>query len=764
MKEKEKNKKRSIAFLIVGVMVLLVAIIGAAYAYFQAQIGNGAQSNINALTGTTDSLVFNMKDIDAGEGNDYIIDEDKIEEGVDLTPIIINADQTNFGKEDTSLGDGVVATATLRANNTTNTAEATYNVFFAIDNNDLKYTTSEKKPELILRVTGPDGEVKKIEGLVYHDKDDDNPNDVSGFDITGKKHAYAIKIGQEIRVDDPNGEHQKSEEWKVEVIFVNIPNHDQNDNTNKTVNGKVIITTKDDIETYKIPYINTVDATVSKNSIVATASMQEKSTNEVKQYFFAIENQGVATIATETEKTKDQINDWVEESEPTHTFSGLEYNTNYIVYSYAVDSEGLESNLYSTEIVATDIKLPKISEARVTAKTYDSITVSVTSEPGSFAIKEYECSIKETATEGSPITKVETEPTCTFTELNELTEYEITIIAKDNKDNSSTEYNLNETTLEKTLGDICKNQEVGSCFTANAKKEPTLLHHNADLLNGANDDSYRYSGSNNDVNNYVCLDSSTGGTCADDDLYRIIGLFKASDVYEIKLIKSEPANENMLGKGDAYNSSSGSVAYYYWNSKTNSSNLWKDSKLYSENLNTTYLSYLNSRKDKITEHITLHDWITAGNRNISYSYIKDAYQNEIVNYDETGGIPFGKATEEDIMTQAQIGLLYVSDYGYAASQGSWTKRPMNEYGQDNIPSTNWLYRGLHEWTITRQSSFDDYAHFIESSGNIMGQSVYQQSAYVPAFSIRPTFYLESNTKIDSGNGHKDNPYRFKWDA
>ena len=53
--------------------------------------------------------------------------------------------------------------------------------------------------------------------------------------------------------------------------------------------------------------------------------------------------------------------------------------------------------------------------------------------------------------------------------------------------------------------------------------ENDLYYHDADLANGAQDSSYRYSGAN--PNNYVCF-GATGADCQNEDnQYRIIGVF-----------------------------------------------------------------------------------------------------------------------------------------------------------------------------------------------------------------------------------------------
>ena len=51
-----------------------------------------------------------------------------------------------------------------------------------------------------------------------------------------------------------------------------------------------------------------------------------------------------------------------------------------------------------------------------------------------------------------------------------------------------------------------------------------LYYHNSTLTNGAGDNSYRYAGASDSVNNYICLGSDEA-TCPDANLFRIIGVF-----------------------------------------------------------------------------------------------------------------------------------------------------------------------------------------------------------------------------------------------
>ncbi len=268
-------------------------------------------------------------------------------------------------------------------------------------------------------------------------------------------------------------------------------------------------------------------------------------------------------------------------------------------------------------------------------------------------------------------------------------------------------------------------------------------------------------------------------TCANEDLYRIIGLFKNEDEYEMKLIKADFATEEQLGTGGARNVSSSyngtlpffssykgeleQIPTYYWASSDNQSNLWKDSTLNNTNLNGTFLTKLEQKLGATDEiiPITTHDWTTAGNAwsSIGTQTVATAYNNEIKEPNRGSN-----GTDEDNTTQAKIGLMYVSDYGYATSPENW-KTMLNggvegkDYRLENVRNNNWMYMGLYEWTITRCADRLDGALYIVYTGYVSVIDVYAHS-----IALRPCFYLKSETRIASGNGSKESPYRITWEG
>ncbi len=262
-----------------------------------------------------------------------------------------------------------------------------------------------------------------------------------------------------------------------------------------------------------------------------------------------------------------------------------------------------------------------------------------------------------------------------------------------------------------------------------------LYYHDTNLENGAGDNSYRYSGAN--PNNYVCF-GSTASTCPSDNLYRIIGVFGS----EVKLIKADYTTTTMTGSGGdykgAYSSSTSNykgsmntsnIATYYWNNNTQT-NTWSESRLNTTNLKSTYLSYIGTTW---SNKIATHTWYVGG-------YSTNSATPKTWYNAESSGTTYS----------AKIGLMYVSDYGYAASNSYWTT---NMHSYDSAINNNWMYMGLMEWTITPYSSYGASVFVVYSSGYLLDSSA------VIGYSARPVFYLNSNVSYVSGEGTQGNPYR-----
>ena len=262
-----------------------------------------------------------------------------------------------------------------------------------------------------------------------------------------------------------------------------------------------------------------------------------------------------------------------------------------------------------------------------------------------------------------------------------------------------------------TLAEYIKSQYTGT------QGDNALYYHNSTLTNGAGDNSYRYAGASDSVNNYICL-GSDAATCPDANLFRIIGVFGD----KTKVIRAN------------------SVGDLKWH--TSSSNTWSSSSL-NTYLNGTYLTRLGTIADKIATTT----WKVGGGSwsNIATSVPKTAYQNEVGSNASTTTV------------DKKIGLMYVSDYYYGASPSAWTLVGFNSSDATKdyraATSTNWLYLGSYEWTISRISDHTNVVFGVSSTGNVYHYIV------TNSYAVRPSFNLLSSTTYVSGLGTIENPIR-----
>ena len=263
-----------------------------------------------------------------------------------------------------------------------------------------------------------------------------------------------------------------------------------------------------------------------------------------------------------------------------------------------------------------------------------------------------------------------------------------------------------------TLGEYVKSQ-----YTETQGKN-SLYYHNSSLTNGAGDNSYRYAGASDSVNNYICLGSDET-TCPEANLFRIIGVFGA----QTKVIRAK------------------SVGDKEWN--TSADNTWSSSSL-NTYLNGEYLTSLGTLADKIATTT----WKVGGGSwsNIVTSVPKTAYQYEI-----------GSSASTTTVNK-KIGLMYVTDYYYSASPSAWTLVGYNESDETKdyraATSTNWLYLRSTEWTLSRYSDTTISAFTVFSTGRVYGDL-----AVTLSYAVRPSFNLESSVKYVSGSGSMSDPVR-----
>ena len=474
-------------------------------------------------------------------------------------------------------------------------------------------------------------------------------------------------------------------------------------------------------ETYILPSVTSVTPTTKYNQI-SVSVVGAKGTNNVAKYYYSIDNKA-----------------YVESANATYTFTGLTEKTTHTIKVKVADTKGRMSNEYSLSATTDAYVVPSITNVTTTSTT-NSITIKVTGKNGDGTINKYYYSKDN----GSNYVE-STSNSYTFSNLTSNTTFYIKVYVKDKNNRISSTFTTSVKTKNPTLASFIISQYNGVQGTNN------IYHHDGTLENGINDGSYRYSGASDAVNNFVCFGSNEV-PCPADNLYRIIGVFGN----QVKLIKYDYANSNLLGTDGTYTSSKqypganykgtfNFVNNYKWNNQ--SSNYWNASVLNNTNLN---VNYINNIGNDWASKIATTTWKVGGNiyQKIINTTMPIVFSNEITS-------PSQNATYN-----AKIGLMYVSDYGFAASPDSW-KNTMSSY--TSVPLDNWMYMGFNEWTITRNDSYSTSSYRVNSDGYVdenyvsSGETIFY---YVTnEYAVRPSFYLTSTVTYASGTGISSDPIR-----
>ena len=254
-------------------------------------------------------------------------------------------------------------------------------------------------------------------------------------------------------------------------------------------------------------------------------------------------------------------------------------------------------------------------------------------------------------------------------------------------------------------------------------------------------DNIRYIGA--DPANYIyfnCDDynNPSDSTC---EKWRIIGSFKDIEDSEgqtterVKIMRDEFVSTSM-----AWDESDDEFP--------NGSNNWATATL------NTYLNgeYYNSLKNDITKNmIDSVVWNLGGSSTYGDVTAKMFYERE------RGTTVYGS---NPTTWTGKIALMYPSDYGYATSGGSTTSREaclnkelFNWSSVSDCKNNDYIFdSSTSQWTLTHRSSNAVYAFRVSNYG--YASDINASSGY----GVRPVLYLESSTKIISGDGSEASPF------
>ena len=236
------NKKIKIVSII-SVIALALTLVAATYAYFVAQTGEGAQTDIKINANTVDTFTFEVG-----------------------SALNLSLNQENFASGKGNQTGTTFAKAMLTANNKTNTATEHYYLYLNISNNTFTYSIDNNTPEILLSIKdGSNNEITTLTGLTYKTVTDGKGASIKGFDITKKSGLITILNNREITTTST-----KTEQWNVTVTFVNY-NSNQAGNAGKNFSAKLMI------QKEKIPTVLSDVCTSGNNLASCITTLSNKS-------------------------------------------------------------------------------------------------------------------------------------------------------------------------------------------------------------------------------------------------------------------------------------------------------------------------------------------------------------------------------------------------------------------------------------------------------------------------------------------------------
>ena len=294
---------------------------------------------------------------------------------------------------------------------------------------------------------------------------------------------------------------------------------------------------------------------------------------------------------------------------------------------------------------------------------------------------------------------------------------------------------------------------------------------------------YRYYGSN--PNNYICLDMEGGSTCPDKHLYRIIGSIyeEKENTNRIKVIKATPLTDGTTnGFSWDYKVNNGNGSYdniwatitngNYSNSLTSGASLMKllnsgawwngtSGSYYNNSTTATNVNFTNYKlSDKAKSYVSTSRYYLGGYNS------SNILTSAMYGY-ERGATRYGS---NPLYWDGMVGLMYPSDYGYAAGNTCVTGTDLYNY-DGGCKNKDWLwmitssdYSNGAEWLMLPRlgGNFSNDVFSVKSTGyvfpvNSTGYADYYNSAR-SVYSARPVFYLNSSASISSGDGTSTAPY------
>ncbi|MDE6284513.1 MAG: fibronectin type III domain-containing protein, partial [Bacilli bacterium] len=499
-----------------------------------------------------------------------------------------------------------------------------------------------------------------------------------------------------------------------------------------------------------------------KKPVVNTVTISNITTNSFKVTATAQAKENGASIST-YEFSKDGGSNWTTpQASNEYTFTDLTPGVEFNVQVRVTDSNNRKSDNKAPDTKPTTLyENPSVTNLTISDVKYNGFKATATATAGTAPIKNYYFSVSTDKNTWTNESAAQTTNSYTFTDLSSNTSYYVKVRVVDNNNKETSFITTNTTTTK--IDNIFANK-IMALYTTDGTNNLYKHDGSGNYTNAAQESGggeYRFAGPSSSTNNYVCF-GSKATTCPNDNLYRIIGVFGD----RVKLIKSDYADSTLLGTGGDfyqtgyygtyvgswnYKGSLSTAYWYYWNKASGTNkNTWSDSQLNKIHLNTNFINNIGTEWANL---IDTTEWnvggMTSTNGYGSSNAAKTAYNYEVGA--NKGGTPYS----------AKVGMVYLSDYYYAASPTYWSTKGSS---YNNANTNNWMHLGAYEWTISSRSDNTSNAFYITESGTVGDYSVYDvpgvgypRDYYL--YSVRPSFYLKSDVITTGGTGTSSSPYR-----
>ena len=182
----------------------------------------------------------------------------------------------------------------------------------------------------------------------------------------------------------------------------------------------------------------------------------------------------------------------------------------------------------------------------------------------------------------------------------------------------------------------------------------------------------------------------------------------------------------------------------WWNGTSGTYDNYYADKYNAEIINTNFTNYKLSDKAKSSIDISRY---YLGGIDASEKYTKDVYIDErgTGRYDEN----------RPLYWDGMVGLMYPSDYGYAAGNVCTTEMILWQYVGE-CPNKDWLYNtGVNQWLMSPYACNSTKVHSVDYNGNVVN---FNDGTVGVAFAVSPVFYLTPSASITSGTGTLTDPY------